>query len=78
MSNDSYSAPVKPDRQEWLKAKTEGLSDRLSVFHNKPMDSIDLHGLAEELHMLANDYRAVSEQAVEEHIEQQQAARGAT
>jgi len=74
MSNDSYSAPVRKDRQAWLKAKLDSLNERLARFHNSPMDSIDLHGLAEELEGLSEDYRRVSEQAVEEHLEKAQAS----
>lgn len=67
MSNDSYSAPVIPERQEFLKLRTEELRDRFARFFNHPLDSIELHGLAEELDGLADQLRAVSERSVDEH-----------
>lgn len=69
MSSDSYMAPVYPPRQEMLKLMTEELTGRLARFHNGRLDSIELHGLAEELDGLAAKYRAASERSVEEHVD---------
>lgn len=69
MSNDQYSAPVFPPRQEMLKRMTKELNDRMQRFHNAPLDSIELHGLAEELEDLSQKYRLASERSVEEHLD---------
>ena len=69
MSNDSYSAPVFPPRQESLKRQTEELNARMNRFLHSPLDSIDLHGLADELEGLSRQFRSASERSVEEHLD---------
>lgn len=69
MSNDTYSAPVFPPRQEALKRQTEELNARMNRFLHSPLDSIELHGLAEELEGLSMQFRRASERSVEEHLD---------
>jgi hypothetical protein len=69
MSNDTYSAPVFPPRQAALKRQTEDLNARMNRFLHSPLDSIDLHGLAEELEGLSQQFRRASERSVEEHLD---------
>ena len=69
MSNDTYQADVKRVRQEFLRLQTEQTTERLARFFYDGVDSIALHGLADELEGLSRMYREVSEQAVEEHLE---------
>lgn len=73
--NDQYSAPVTAERLGTLKGKTEALTDRLAIFHNHPLDSIELLGLADELEGLAQDYRGIATLSVEEHVEAHAARR---
>ena len=70
MSNDNYSTPVRPNRQERLKALTEELHDRMQRFLNHPLDSIEVSGLAEELDGLAREFRAVRNQSVDDYQDQ--------
>jgi len=70
MSNDTYSAPVTAERQENLKDRTEELHDRMQRFLHHPLDSIEVHGLGEELEGLAAQFKAVSERSVDEHQDQ--------
>jgi hypothetical protein len=67
MSNDNYSAPVYPARQEMLKRQTTELNERMNRFLHHPCDSIELSGLAEELEGLAANFRAARDRSVEEH-----------
>lgn len=66
---DSYSAPVRREVRDFLKGSANNLRDRLAIFHNRTMDSIDLHGLADELEGIARDYRDAADAAIDEHRE---------
>ncbi len=70
MSNDQYSTPVRPDRQERLKTSTEELHGRMQRFLHHPLDSTELSGLAEELEGLADEFRAVRNRSVDDYQDQ--------
>jgi len=65
--SDSFSAPVHKARQEWLRFKNENLAARLQIAFNSTLDTIDLHGFAEEIEGLAVDYRAVVTLSIDEY-----------
>jgi len=68
MSNDTYSAPCHPDRLEFLKGRLESQRERFGRFFNGPLDSIELHGLADELVWLAESFRTAADKSIDEHI----------
>jgi hypothetical protein len=70
MSNDNYSTPVTRERQDDLRVSTENLHDRMQRFLHRPLDSIEVSGLAEELDGLAEEFRAVRNKSVDDYQDQ--------
>ena len=61
---DSYSAPIDRAARARLQALTTAKADRMAIFFNHRLDSIELHSLANELEQLAEQYREVADGAV--------------
>lgn len=67
--SDSFSAPVHKARAAWLATKVENLSAIIKIELSKPLDSIVIHNLADDLEGLSRDFRLVVETSIEEYQE---------
>ncbi len=65
--SDSFSAPVHKARAAWLATKAENLAAIIKIDLSKPLDSIAIHHLADDLEGLARDFRVVVEKSIDEY-----------
>ncbi len=67
MSSDSYSAPVNAERRDKARRMIENVAGWSKRNLDGHFDSIVLHGLAEEFEGLSRQFRAMSENSVDEY-----------